>query len=108
MLTDQRASFLRLSLAFLGSEAGSFSADLPKVRGMESLTAWGLTSEFRLELALKFCCHLVILHVNLFLLSHAHVPALAARGCASGEVLWLPSVPKRRYVDSLNGSCSLK
>lgn len=52
MLTDQRVSFLRLAFALLGSEAGSFSADLPKVKR----TGWGLTSEFRLELALKFCC----------------------------------------------------
>lgn len=48
------------------------------------------------------------MHVILFLLSHAHVPALAARRCVNGEVLRLPSVPKSRYVDSLNGSCSLK
>lgn len=104
MLTDQRVSFLRLAFALLGSEAGSFSADLPKVRR----TGWGLTSEFRLELALKFCCCWGILHVILFLLFHAHIPALAARRCVSGEVLRLPSVPKRRYVDNLNGSCSLK
>lgn len=36
MFTDQRALFLRLALALLSSEAGSFSADLPKVRRMES------------------------------------------------------------------------
>lgn len=73
-----------------------------------------LTSEFRLELALKCRCHLGILCVFLFLLSHVHVSALAARGCVSGEVLQLPSVPKRRYVPemryvhSLNGFCSLE
>lgn len=108
MFTDQRAPSLRLALALLSIEAGSFSADLPKVRRMESLTAWGLTTEFRPEMALKFCCCLGILCVILFLLSHVHVPTLAARRCVSGEVLQLPSVPERRYVDSLNGSCSLK
>jgi len=105
MLADQSAPSLRLALAHLSSEAGSFSADLPKVRRMESLTAWGLTTEFGPELTLKFCRCLGILCVILFLLSHVYVPALAARRCVSGEVVQLPSVPERRYA---NGSCSLK
>lgn len=96
VLTDQRALSLRLALALLSSEAGSFSTTPPKVRRMEFLTAWELTTEFRSETALKFCCCLEILCVILFLLSHVHVPALAARRCVSGEVLQLPSVPKRR------------
>lgn len=108
VLTDQRAQSLRLALALLSSGAGSFSADLPKVRRMEYLTAWGPTTEFRPELALKFCCCSGILCVFLFSMFHVHIPALAARRCVSGEVLQLPSVPKRRYVDSLSGFCSLK
>lgn len=108
MLADQRALSLRLALALLSSEAGSFSAALPKVRRMEYLAAWGLATEFRPEAALKFSCCVEILCVISFLLSHIHAPALTARRCVSGEDLQLPSVPKRRYVDSLNGSCSLK
>ncbi|KAI1242123.1 hypothetical protein IHE44_0005640, partial [Lamprotornis superbus] len=76
-------------------------ADLPKMRRVESLT-----SEFKLELALKCCCHLGILCVFLFLLSHVHVSALAARGCVSGEVLQLTSVPKRRYVPETSPTSS--
>lgn len=44
MLTDQKAPSLRFAIALLSSEAGSFSEVLPKVRRMESLTAWELTT----------------------------------------------------------------
>lgn len=50
VLTDQRGRSLRLGLALLSSGEGSFSADLPKARRMEYLTAWGPTTEFRLNL----------------------------------------------------------